>query len=198
MFALFKGRNDDRQESFVAMLYKKYEKKIYVYAMSLLQNNADAEDCVHNVLVRVMERIDEFQTMAEVNVKQYLMIYCRSEAAKIRYRKRKDQDHLLSMSKSDEVFHDGIQYDIPDSTADNLRLAINDENVSLIRNLIQELKPIYRDVIVMRYYYNRSSTQIAEELGISENLVNQRLHRAREILKEKGGNELYEAYRFYN
>ncbi len=197
MLLLIMSMKDDRQRSFVEEMYDKYEKKIYVYALSLLDNRQDAQDCVHNVVLRVMEHVVEFQHMEETDIKQYLMIYCRSEAEKIRYRTRKDRKHLLSMSKSDDIEQDDGQYDIEDDAEDISRLIVNEENARLLRELIRKLKPIYRDVILLRYYYNKPSAQIAKELNISENLVNQRLRRAKMILKREGGQALYEAYQSY-
>ena len=52
-----------------------------------------------------------------------------------------------------------------------------------ILQTVQKLPDKYRDVILMRYFEDRSTDEIAAHLGISSSSVNQYAKRAREKLK---------------
>ena len=184
---------DDR--SFVEILYLTYEKKLYMMAESILHNRYDAQDCVHEVICAVMRHIEFFEAKSETDKKRLLAVCCRNEAFKIYNRRKKDLYMQFSMTQYGESEADGdSQLDIEDPDSDVRRLVIHEENVRLLRRLVDELSPIYRDVIQLRYYDRLSTVEIADLLGITDNLVRMRLKRAKRILLEKGGDELYEAY----
>ena len=195
MFALLMSIEDEDDRSFVEILYMTYEKTLYMMAESILRNRYDAQDCVHEVICAVIRHVKFFESRGETDKKRLLAVCCRNEAFKIYHRRKRDGGATLSMTQyGDDDEGDG-QYDIEDTSADICRLVINEENCRLLRKLIAELKPIYRDVIMLRYFDDMSIFEIADLLGISEGLVRMRLTRAKRILLEKGGDDLYEAYR---
>ena len=53
-----------------------------------------------------------------------------------------------------------------------------------MRRLLQYLQPQYRLAIVLRYWHDKSYTEIAEITGTTESAVKSRLHRAREAMAE--------------
>lgn len=66
------------------------------------------------------------------------------------------------------------------------------ENNELFK-LIMDLKPKYKDIILMYYYQQLSTKEIAEIIGISESNVCTRLSRARQNLKKREiGGIIYE------
>jgi RNA polymerase sigma-70 factor (ECF subfamily) len=58
-----------------------------------------------------------------------------------------------------------------------------DENESVLREYIKELKPNYRAVVFLHYYEGYTTAEIAKMLRIPESTVTTRLSRARSQLK---------------
>lgn len=58
------------------------------------------------------------------------------------------------------------------------------ENKILFKE-VMSLQPVLKDVVILYYYQEFDSKEISKILGIAEGTVRSRLHRAREILKNK-------------
>lgn len=76
---------------------------------------------------------------------------------------------------------------IIDPNMDTELLAEAEERARKLEESMKELPADFREVLVKHYYEDKSSEEIAEELGIKEPLVRKRLSRAREKLKELMG-----------
>lgn len=59
------------------------------------------------------------------------------------------------------------------------------ETLSAVVDALMGMKKIYRDVIVMRVYFECSYKELSQVLGISENTAKVRYHRGVELLKSK-------------
>ena len=71
-------------------------------------------------------------------------------------------------------------------------ILITEENKKRLSELISELDVIYQDVLYLRYQMWMSNSEIAKLLGVSENVVKVRLHRAKAILLKTRRDELNE------
>jgi RNA polymerase sigma-70 factor (ECF subfamily) len=50
---------------------------------------------------------------------------------------------------------------------------------------VNDLMPAYRQIMAMKWLYNMSYKEMAEELELSEGAVRQRLYRARETIRRR-------------
>ncbi len=62
------------------------------------------------------------------------------------------------------------------------KLMIKKQRIKILRSIVNQLKPKYRDLIKLRYYKEMSYTEISEALGIPLGTVKAQLHRSREQL----------------
>ena len=62
-----------------------------------------------------------------------------------------------------------------------------EERVAAVRRALEQLKPIYRRCVRLRYVENRSYAEIARLMGVSVGTVGTYLHRARNELKRMMG-----------
>ena len=92
------------------------------------------------------------------------------------YRKKKDTHLSL-----DELKEKG--FEIPQN--DFLKELEQDEEIKNILKTLQEIKPIYREVILLHYLENLSIKEISFILKKKENNIRVLLHRALEALKDK-------------
>ena len=63
------------------------------------------------------------------------------------------------------------------------RAAIANEGYQRIIDTIENLKPVWRDVVKMHFLEERSYTEISEALGITEDVCRSRISRARKYLE---------------
>ena len=64
-------------------------------------------------------------------------------------------------------------------------LAIAGQNADLVRRLVDALPPKYREALVLFYFLDRDVTETAARLGVPAGTVKARLHRGRQLLKDR-------------
>lgn len=96
-------------------------------------------------------------------------------------RKRK-----LSTVSIDQVSNDEArtaQKELVSEDYSPLQLIEKDEFIQTVREFVNELKDMYKDVINLRYFEELSYAEIAAETSLPEGTVKARLHRAKLMLK---------------
>lgn len=74
---------------------------------------------------------------------------------------------------------------IPQEHEDTDKSAIKLVENRILLDEVMALQPSLKDVVVLYYYQQFDTKEISKILGIAEGTVRSRLHRAREILKNK-------------
>ena len=195
MLPIILAINNDDDRAYVEKIYNQYGKKIYKIAFKILNNTEDAEDCVHDVVKIIIDNLEMFQALeGEQLIK--LLVTCSRNAALNIYRKNKIK-HINEGKRKpytgDET--DEKDLDIESVSDDGMfvdLIVINEESRKRISEMIEELDPIYKDVLYLRYQYSMKNQDIAKMLKISESVVKVRYHRAKKILLQKRGKELDE------
>ena len=97
---------------------------------------------------------------------------------------RKKKKMIFSINKGFNYSDDGseIAYDIPSETLDPEETFIEKQKIKLMRNVVEKLKPHYRDLIKLRYFDEYSYEEIAKELDLPLGTVKAQLFRARDFL----------------
>lgn len=177
---------DDR--SFVEELFRQYGKKIYLLAYNILNNVGMAEDCLQNVMKKVIDNVGLFRD-CDKNKMKCLIVKCTRNAAIDLYRSERRRRSFETELGAFEEDSDG---EFADSAGTSEDIIINEENKRRLMELINLLEPAYRDVLLMKYKMEMKNTDIAAVLGVSEDVVNTRIYRAKKILLEKRRDELYD------
>ena len=179
---------NEEDYTFVEKLYDHYDKQMYVIAFSILRHRQDAEDCVHDAVVNLIECLDSFRHIDEERkLRRLLAIAVRNKAIDLYRRKKRQLEVEASLA---EELEEGL---IADKDEDMVRMVINEENRQLVSSLVRRLDDIYRDVLLLKFEQEMSTKEIAQFLGISNDLVRMRYMRAKKLLIEMGGEALYEA-----
>lgn len=61
-------------------------------------------------------------------------------------------------------------------------ILIDEENKKILRECISELKDIYKETLMLRYFHDLKFDEIAKILNISVGAAKQRIERAKQIL----------------
>jgi RNA polymerase sigma-70 factor, ECF subfamily len=166
--------NGDR-EAFMELL-RPYERMIFVSAVSILDNEADAEEVAQEAALKAFRALPRFRQDCKFST--WLTQIVINEA---KMRLRKDRRHLY------ESLEDGPQSDdgdyIPRDFADWREIPSaaleNRELREMLERALKSLESKYRAVLVLRDVQHLSIRETAKLLGITEANVKTRLCRAR-------------------
>lgn len=182
---------DDDDRAFVEKIYDKYEKKLYLISMDILHDHYDAQDCVHDTITSVIERIEKFKLAQGTGYLDNLMEKachnCAISIYRVKSRKNKHEQSLVKYNCDEEIYED---IDIPDYASAVDKIYISEENCEILHDLINKLDNRYRDVVLLKSL-GFDNKNIAEIMKISEELVRKRYSRAKKKLWEIGGKDLY-------
>ena len=157
-------------------LVRPCERAVYVAAISILNNPADAEEVAQEAVLKAFTHLAGFR--AEAKFSTWLIQITINEA---RLRLRKDRRHLYESLDERRTDADG-DYD-PKDFADWREIPSEELKRGELRNALKRamatLAPKYREVLILRDVQNLSTEETAEILGISEGNVKTRLLRAR-------------------
>lgn len=153
----------ERDEKALAELYDRHATYVYSLARSILRNDDDSEDVTQEVFFRVWDRGDAFDPskgspLAWLTILTRRLAIDRTRSRTFRARGR--ETSLEAVASTDGKGAD----DIVLSAEANQVLAA-----------LEQLDPVYRDVIRMSYYEGLSHSGIASKLGAPLGTVKSRL-----------------------
>ena len=149
---------------------------VYTLARYLLRNATDAEDAVQECYLRAFQHFDGFQGPA---IKPWLMAILRN-VCRVDYARRK----FLSTDDTGAEARDDVVplWQEPQASIEVEILRRKDGET--IRQLLQDLPELFREVLVLREVNDLSYRDIAEVIGAPVGTVMSRLARARAMLRE--------------
>lgn len=160
-------------------LIRPYERNVYLMALSLLHNEAEAEDAAQEAFIKAYRHLGKFRS--ESRFSTWLISIVLNEA---RGRLRRKQPALTdSIDDTTEGSITPAQLtdwrEIPSESLERQEVR------TLIRRALSELPIAYREVFVLRELEERNVQETAEALGITMASVKMRLHRARMMLQKQ-------------
>lgn len=161
------------KRGFFAALYECNYRLMLKKATTILGNSGWAEDAVHDAFLRIIKYLDKFRDKSAVD-QQYLCIAIARNAALdvIKKNNRYVSIPIDKIEPGEELIADGDdQFLVAD-----IMLTLDAE--------VKKLDEPLRDVVTFRFFEQFTTRETAELLGISEDAVKVRLHRARKQLLE--------------
>jgi len=144
-------------------LYQRYYATMVWLAYSILLDRNLAEDAAQQAFVKACEKLADLKRVDRFG--GWLTQICRNEAYQlIRNRQRSVPQQACEAAYADEATSDG-----PD--------------LGMVKEAIDQLAPMYREIVVLHYYNQMDYRQIASTLGIAGHTVRGRLCRARKQIK---------------
>jgi RNA polymerase sigma-70 factor (ECF subfamily) len=162
-------------------LIRPYERSVYVMALSLLHNEADAEDATQEAFLKAFRKLAHFR--GEAKFSTWLISIVLNEA-----RSRLRSGKTIKMESLDEP-PEGQGHVTPALLRDWREIpseALERKEVrSLLQQAVTDLPLIYREVFLLRDVEELSVNESAYALGITVASVKVRLHRARIMLQKR-------------
>ncbi len=181
-------------------LVNRHEKRLYRFAMNLLQNQEDAEDVVQSTFISVLEHLHTFRE--EATFATWITRIASNTALKLL---RKQKNTPISLDEATDENEEGF-IPHPDFIADwrhdPSKQIEQRELQSILDKAIETLPEKHRLVFMLRDVVEMRIDETGKALGISNANVKVRLLRARlalrEILTRRFGDESKRIFQTHN
>ncbi|MCI8285561.1 MAG: sigma-70 family RNA polymerase sigma factor [Firmicutes bacterium] len=143
-------------------------KFVYSVAMDILKNADDAQDCSQMCFEKIMQNMDKIEELNSPQMRRY--IYKTVKSAAIDIIRSKDR-YILTEDEKLETLMDNS--------------AVNDELSSAewredFKEIFNKLSEEERELLILKFYEDKTYKYIADKLGISEEACKKRGQRLKE------------------
>ena len=163
-------------ETAFATLVEKYQQQVHALAFRKVGNFQTAEDITQETFLQVHQKLATLNDPAKFSGWLYAIV---NHLCIAWYRKNRLQTEALQEIYISEIETEAYSRYIAREHAKTTAEVQHD----LVKILLTKLKERDREVITLHYFEEMTSSEIGEFLGVSENTIKSRLHRARQRLK---------------
>lgn len=162
--------DDENDKITFRKIYDTYERRLFAYSMSILHNTALSEEAVSETFLSLAKNFKKVHNLEPDEMIAYAVIINRNLCYDILKKENRQKSNIVPdefiESKSDTYFNE------------------NFENM-LVADAVEKLPEIYRDAIMLKYFYGFSVKEISRQLHLSVGGVKSRLETARKILRKE-------------
>lgn len=169
----FIKRLKDRNEDALEYIINAYMPLVKTIATKILftSNYAEIEECINDVFLLIWQNAHQFKG-EEAEFKKWVGIITKTKAID-RYRQIEKRKYR---EQSEELVHNTAS---KTKTEDNV---VRHEDKDAILMALSQLGELDCDIFIMKYYFELSNGEIAEQLGLSKAAVDNRLYRGKKEL----------------
>ena len=161
-----------------ADIFDAYQARIRTYILGMVHDPAEADDLTQEVFMQVHRKLDSLRDQDALVSWLYRIA---THVCYDRFRKSSRQPRSEPLDVGDDG---STRRESDDTDVVRLDRVIERKEMSAcVRKYIEELRPEYRQVIVLHDLEELTNPEIAEMLGVSVDTVKIRLHRARRKLE---------------
>lgn len=163
--------------SFFSELIDRYHAPLSLYVMRRSHaTKEDTEDILQNSFIKMYRNLNEFDHTLKFSSWAYRITH--NELIDW-YRKQKTKPQIISGDEDIDIFASIAS----DSNIE--KSALQKEIREEIKNILNTLDQKYQEIVLLRFFEEKSYEEIADILQIPEGTVAIRLSRAKKILQEK-------------
>ena len=133
-------------------MYMLYENKMYALAYSILKNEAQAEDIVHDSFVKLTDYLDKIKHVDDNQTKALVLKIVKTTAIN-KYHKNQHEVWLYDFNDKDDIAD-------PQDIIDKKLTEIN--NSDILSNAAKDMPDIYKEIIRLKCYMELSTREIAD------------------------------------
>ena len=158
-------------------LIRKYQKQVHAHAWRKTRDFHIAEDITQETFLQVYQRLGTLEDPMLFPKWIYTIV---DRLCIAWYRRNRLQTESLEETHISEIETKAYSRYVAEEHEKTTAEAQRD----LVKKLLAKLKESDREVITLHYFEEMTSSEIGEFLGVSENTIKSRLHRARQRLKK--------------
>lgn len=181
-----KGQNDlkliarakDGDQSAYAQLMEQYRDAVFHMLLKMVKNTDDADDLTIEAFGKAFHRLEQYTPNYAFST--WLFKIASNNCIDFI---RKKRVHITSI---DNAFPnedgEGFRMDVASNSLDPEEVVIQTQKVKMMREVVEKLKPRYRELVVKRYFEELSYEEIADQMDLPLGTVKAQLFRARDFL----------------
>ena len=152
-------------------LFRNYSRRIFQFSLIYLKSHVEAEEVVQEVFLKVWSRRKELKP--QCSFKSYLFTIAFNIIKKRFIKKSKEN-----------AFKDEIIYSYLHQEDDLDKIIDYKSLLKKVENIIDSMPSRRKEIFIKKKYHDLSIKQVAEEMGISPNTVENQLVAAQKYIRE--------------
>ncbi|MDG1476246.1 MAG: sigma-70 family RNA polymerase sigma factor [Vicingaceae bacterium] len=169
---------DEKDEKAYVELMGKYRDSIYFMMLKMVKNRDDADDLTIEAFGKAFNRIHQY--VPKYAFSTWLFRIATNNCIDFI---RKKKMVTLSIDKTmDDGEGGAMGFEIKSDNLNPEEKFVRKQKIRIMREIVDQLKPRYRELVVLRYFRELSYDEIAEETDLPLGTVKAQLFRAREQL----------------
>lgn len=173
--------HDDSDRAFMEKLYLDYSRLMFSVAMSRLGNPLDAEDAVHESILRLIDKISLLREKDSCTLRRYVVVTTERTSINVGIKRGRNQSIAVESEFLESIEDTGFPVDAR---------AFANIDAQELNKALRLLPQRERDVLRWKYYELWSDEEIAHALGIAKNSVRKYLTHARKKLRDVAEDKL--------
>ena len=161
-----------------AELMQRYKDSIYFMLLKMVNNRDDADDLTIEAFGKAFKNLHQYTP--DFAFSTWLFKIATNNCIDFIRRKRKFTFSIDKGMENDSGQE--MQFEIKSPMLDPEEKMIKKQKAILMRDVVEKLKPRYKQLVELRYFQERSYEEIADELKLPLGTVKAQLFRAREFL----------------
>lgn len=153
------------------LLYKKYVKRLYCFALGYLKSHGDAEEMVQEVFLKVWEKRHTLDETRSFN--SYLFTITKNSILNHFRKKANEESYVGYLKQNVKSMHTGTEENI-----------IYSDLEMHLKNIINKLPDKRKEIFILSRELGYSNEKIAEVLNISKKTVENQITNALKYIQE--------------
>lgn len=163
----------DEEKSIFEQLYIEHRQRLYRIAFSKLHNSQDAEDAVSECFLRILNKSANVFEVSPNKRPHFLNVLIRNVCAQMFNKSIRER----TVSIEDECLEIVDEVNLEDEIIGKI-------SRDCLSEFILQMPEKLRDAIVLKSVMGVSNHEAAEQLGITENTLRQRIYEARKKIRD--------------
>jgi RNA polymerase sigma factor (sigma-70 family) len=163
-------------EKAFASLMNRYRDSIYFMLLKMANNASDAEDLTIEAFGKAFRSLDTYTPKFAFST--WLFKIATNNCVDFIRKKQLAPTLFDQLQENLDIATVNIQSDLPDPEES----LINHQKISVLKDIVNQLKPRYKSLIELRYYKEYSYEEISSELNLPIGTVKAQLYRAKSLL----------------
>jgi RNA polymerase sigma-70 factor (ECF subfamily) len=177
------------------ILMRRHNQQLYRAARAVVNDETEVEDILQQAYFNAFTHLHQFEDRARFSTWMTRIVL--NEA----FARRRKRQQLAGFSEHHLGDHDGEIMEATTSQPDPERQAYSQELRRVLEDAVDALPEAYRTVFMLRDIEGLSTSETGEGLGLGEEAVKTRLHRARTMIRRsvtsRIGDTAGQAFPFY-
>lgn len=170
------GKGDQKA---YAELMQRYRDSVYFMLLKMVNNKEDADDLTIEAFGKAFKRLEQYTP----NFAFSTWLFKIASNNCIDFIRKKKSGTLVYIDKTYQNEEGStVSTDLKSETLDPEENFMKKQKVKLMRDVVDKLKPRYKQLVEMRYFEELSYEEISEKLELPLGTVKAQLFRAREFL----------------